>query len=330
MKYLLALLTAFFIGMIIAPAIILLIKKLRVRQTILSYVEQHKEKQGIPTMGGWIFIIAATVSTLIFGGASHSFSLFIILIMLSYGIVGFLDDFLKVILKRNLGLRAYQKIISQLLIAFIASYFAYKNMYVGAAVNIPVFNVVWNMKWWYIPLSIFIYIAVTNAVNLTDGLDGLAGTTSVIYFVIFFVITFTQYNASQEYGMTLYAEELSSLLTALAALIGALAAFLWNNSYKAKIIMGDTGALALGGAVAGVAMLTKNPFLILTVGIMFVASSISVIIQVVVFKLKKKRVFLMAPLHHHFELKGYHESKIVTFYSVVTAIAGAVSLLIIM
>lgn len=329
MKYLIAILTAFFLGMVIAPLIVFLVKKMKVRQTVLSYVQQHQDKQGIPTMGGWIFIIAACVTSMIFGGLKHRFLLFSILIMLSYGIVGFLDDLLKVVLKRNLGLKAYQKIISQLLIAFIASLFAYKNLYIGSAVNIPIFGVVWEMKWWYIPFSIVIYIAVTNSVNLTDGLDGLAGTTSVIYFTIFFIIVYLQFANANEYGMTLYAEELSSLLVVIASMLGGLAAYLWHNTYRAKIIMGDTGSLALGGLAAGVAMLTKNPFLILFVGIMFVASSISVIVQVTVYKLKKRRVFLMAPIHHHLELKGYHEAKIVSFYSIITLIGGIVSLIII-
>lgn len=326
--YLLAVLISFFIGMIIAPFAIKLIKKLRVRQTILKYVQQHEDKQGIPTMGGCIFIIPTVITTLILGKGEHMFAQFAVLVMLSYGIVGFLDDFLKVILKRNLGLRGYQKIISQLAIAIIATYFAYKNQYIGSVINVPMTNIVWNLKWWYLPFSIFIYVAVTNSVNLTDGLDGLSGSTSTVYFVVFFIVTFVQMLNANNIGRTLYAQELSSLLIFIASLIGGLTAFLWFNSFKAKIIMGDMGSMALGGSVTMVALITRNPFLILITGIMFVASSISVIIQVIVFKIKHRRIFLMSPLHHHLELKGIKEAKIVSYYTIITFIGGVVSLII--
>lgn len=324
----LAALVSFFIGMIIAPFAIKIIKKMRVRQTILSYVQQHEGKQGIPTMGGFIFIFSSLLTTLIFGGTKYVLTIFALLVMFSYGIIGFLDDFLKVTLKRNLGLRSYQKIISQFMIALIASYFAYKNHYVGTSVNIPIFNVVLNLRWWYIPFSIFVYIALTNSVNLTDGLDGLAASVSSVYFICFFIIVFIQMTNANNLGRTLYGEELSGLLIFISALVGGLVAFLWFNSFRAKVIMGDTGAMALGGCGAMIAMLTKNPFLILFTGIMFVASSISVIIQVMVFKLKHRRVFLMAPLHHHMELKGIPEPKIVSYYTIITFIGGVLSLII--
>lgn len=326
--YLLAVLISFFMGMIIAPFAIKIIKKLRVKQTILKYVQQHEGKQGVPTMGGCIFIIPTVITTLILGKGEHMFAQFAILVMLSYGIIGFLDDFLKVILKRNLGLRGYQKIVSQIAIAVIATYFAYNNQYIGTSINIPIANIVLNLKWWYLPFSIFIYIAVTNSVNLTDGLDGLAGTTSAVYFLVFFIIIYIQMTNANDIGRTLYAQELSSLLIFIASLIGGIVAFLWFNSYKAKIIMGDMGSMALGGSVAMVALVTKNPFLILITGIMFVVSSISVIIQVIVFKIKHKRIFLMSPFHHHLELKGIKETNIVSYYTIITFIGGVVSLII--
>ncbi len=325
---LIAVLASFFLGMLIAPISINLIKRMRVRQTILSYVQQHEYKQGVPTMGGFIFIIPTIVITLVFGGANYMFCVFGLLVLSSYCVIGFLDDFLKVMLKRNLGLRSYQKIISQIVIASIATYFSYKNQYVGTTINVPVINTVWDLKWWYIPFSIFVYIAVTNSVNLTDGLDGLAGSTSIVFFIIFFIVISIQMLDAQDLGRTLYAQELYGLLIFLSALIGSLASFLWFNSFKAKIIMGDMGSMALGGCGAMVAMISKNPLLILLTGIMFVASSISVIIQVLVYKLKKNRVFLMAPLHHHLELKGINESKIVAYYAIITLISGVVSLIV--
>ncbi len=326
--YLLAILIAFFGGMILAPIIIGLIKRLNVKQTILSYVSQHEDKQGIPTMGGGIFIIPAIVATFVLGGSDYVFAVFAVLLTMSYAVIGFLDDFLKVVFKRNMGLKGYQKIISQVMIALIASYFAYRNNFVGTSINLPMFNTELNLGWWYIPFSMFVYVALTNSVNLTDGLDGLSATTSSVYFAIFFVVIFLQMGVENDLGRTIYAKELHGLLIFIASVLGGLGAFLWFNTFKAKIIMGDTGAMALGGAAAMVALISKNPLLILLTGIMFVVSSISVIIQVIVFKLKKKRVWLMSPFHHHLELKGHSEAKIVSYYAIITFIGGVVSLIV--
>lgn len=327
-KILLAFLCAFFIGMIIAPPTIFLIKKMKAKQTILSFVEQHKDKEGVPTMGGIIFILAALITSFIFWKGESRLAFIALMVTVSYGVVGGLDDAIKVIFKRNLGLKAYQKIISQSVIAILATLFAYKNLYVGSTISVPIFNAVINLKWFYIPLSFIIYIATTNCVNLTDGLDGLAGSTVSLYFAVFFIAIYILYGDALEMGQTFYAQELYNLLILVAALVGGIGAFLWYNSHKAKIFMGDTGSLALGGACAIIPLFIKNPLLIMIVGIMFVVSGISVIVQVLVFKLRKKRVFLMAPFHHHLEMKGVNESKIVSFYSLVTAVAGAVALII--
>lgn len=323
-----AFIVAFFTGMIIAPPVILVICKLKAGQTILSYVSQHKDKEGIPTMGGIIFLLAAMTASLIFWKGNKRLAAVALLIVFSYGIVGGLDDFIKVFFKRNLGLKAYQKIISQTVIAVLATVFAYRNQYVGSEIFIPAFNRTIELHWTYIPLSFLVYIATTNCVNLTDGLDGLAGSTVAVYLVFFGTMLYGMYLNEADMGNTLYASELYNLTVLVASFIGGLAAFLWFNSFKARIFMGDTGSLALGALCAVIPLFIKNPLLILLVGIMFVMSGISVILQVVVFKLKKKRIFLMAPLHHHLEMKGYNESKIVTFYAVITAIAGTVALLI--
>lgn len=327
-RILLTFICAFFVGMIVAPPLIALIKKLKAKQTILSYVEQHKSKDGVPTMGGVIFILAAVICCFIFWTGENRLAFTALMVTLCYGVIGGLDDVIKVIFKRNLGLKAYQKIISQSVIAILATIYAYQNFYVGASIEIPVFNTVLNLKWFYIPLGFTVFIATTNCVNLTDGLDGLAGGTVGIYLAVFFAALFLSYNDAKDLGQTFYAQELYNLLIFIAALVGGLAAFLWFNSHRAKIFMGDTGSLALGGACAIIPLYLKNPLMILIVGIMFVASGISVIVQVVSFKLRKKRVFLMAPLHHHLEMKGFNESKIVSCYCLITAVAGAVALII--
>jgi phospho-N-acetylmuramoyl-pentapeptide-transferase len=326
---LISLITSFFIAMAISPVFLKLSKKKEASQTILHYVQQHSEKKGTPTMGGVVFILSTLVATLAFGGFRGTMALVILLIFCGYGVIGFLDDFIKVKLKRNLGLRAYQKIITQVAIAVIAAFYAYNSQFIGSSILISGFNVTWNLGWAFIPFAALIFIAMTNAVNLTDGLDGLAGSTSAIYFATFLVIILLGVADATVAGNALHANELQNLGVFVAALIGSLIAFLWFNGYKAKMMMGDTGALALGGAAAAVALFVRNPLISALIGVMFVVSSLSVIIQVVSFKLRKKRVFLMAPFHHHLELKGVNESKIVTYYCIVTAIAAITAIILI-
>jgi len=302
-------------------------KKIKGRQTILSYVTQHKDKDGIPTMGGVIFLLPALVFCFVFWEGEKELAFVALMVTLTYGVIGGLDDFIKVFFKRNLGLKAYQKIISQLVIAVLVSVFVYKNGYVGEEIYIPFFKTYVNLKWGVIPLTVFIFLATTNCVNLTDGLDGLAGSTVAVFFAVTFIAVLFIYNSAVNLGQTLYTQETYNLLIFTSVLLGGITAFLVFNSHKAKIFMGDTGSLALGGACAAIPVFIKNPFIIAIVGIMFVVSGISVIIQVVSFKLRRKRVFLMAPFHHHLEMKGYNESKIVSVYSVITAVAGVICLL---
>lgn len=327
-KIVCALLTAFFFGMFFAPLVIWAVKKLKVKQTILCYVTQHKDKEGIPTMGGLIFIVSTLVSCLIFWSGNKVLAITTLAVTAAYCAIGFLDDILKVILKRNLGLKAYQKIISQAAIALLATVFAYKNQYVGGEIFLPFIDKTLNLGWWYLPLSFMVYISTTNAVNLTDGLDGLAGSVAAIYLSAIFVLIGIKYNEASIMGLTFFAQELNNLLIYCAALIGGIMAFLWHNSYKAKVFMGDTGSLALGGSCAILPSLIKNPLAIIFAGGIFVWTAASVVIQIIYYKLKKKRVFLMAPFHHHLEKKGICESKIVTYYCVITVICGLITIII--
>lgn len=325
---LLPFLVSFFAAMLLAPAVITLIKKKKASQTILVYVEQHKQKQGTPTMGGLIFILSTALTSLIFQIWNYPIGLVFLLTFLAYGLIGFLDDFIKVFMKQNQGLRAYQKIITQFAIAAVVTWFCYGNRFLGSVIDIPIFHIEFDLEWWYIPFSIVSYIGITNSVNLTDGLDGLASMPSIVYLLFFGILVWFLGEDALSEGNAFWSEELTGILIVAASIIGGLVAFYIFNAPKAKIFMGDTGSLALGGAVAGMGFFTKNPILIFLVGIMFVLSSISVIIQVIVFKIKKKRVFLMAPLHHHFELKGVSEGRIDAVYAAVTAVMGVVALLI--
>lgn len=310
--------------MIIAPLTIKIMKKLKAGQVILGYVEQHSKKEGTPTMGGFIFIVP--VAAVALSAGYGKLTLVAVLLMLGYGLLGFLDDFIKIRTHDNLGLKPYQKIIGQLGLAVIAAVFVYKNPVTGSTINIPFSGRTADLSWGIIPFTIFVYLATTNAVNLTDGLDGLAGTVSLIYFVGFFFIALAETAGLSSSGNVMNAGEVSGMAVLSACLTGSLAAFLWFNFNPAKIMMGDTGSLALGSAVATVAVFTGNPFSIAISGIMFVVSCISVIVQVICFKLTKKRVFLMAPYHHHLEKKGVSEWNVVCRYAIITLLFSSLSL----
>lgn len=322
-------LLAYFIGAVafsalLGPVVIKIMSKLKARQTVLGYVKQHEQKNGTPTMGGFIFLIPALVFALV---EFKGLSLVCAALTLGFCILGFLDDFIKIKFSRNLGLKPYQKIIGQLGLSLVAGYFAYKSQRVGSVINIPFVKGGLNLSFGIIPFVAITFIATTNSVNLTDGLDGLAGYSAVAYFLWFAIVLFFGVQDAQLSGDMVMIKEIESLGVFCVSILGGLLGYLLFNGYPAKIMMGDTGSLALGSACACVAVFSKNPLLIITSGIMYVLSSISVILQVLSFKLTKKRIFLMAPLHHHFEMKGVHESKIVTIYFVVSMVGGALTLI---
>jgi phospho-N-acetylmuramoyl-pentapeptide-transferase len=293
--------------MIILP----LLRRLKAGQYILGYVKEHKSKSGTPTMGGLAFITAIIVVGLCLLGVRDSKVNLTLAITGGFTVVGFLDDFLKIYRKENEGLKPYQKIIFQVLIAAIAAAYCYVN---GLTyLKIPFGSgAQFNISWGIIPLVILIFIATVNCVNLTDGLDGLAGGTSSAYLFIF--------------GIMLYIQG-SNLAALCFVAVGAVAAFLVFNVNKASIFMGDTGSLALGGLISCVSVFSSNSLYIPVLGIMFVISGISVIVQVIYYKRTRRRVFLMAPIHHHFQMKGYTECKITYSYAVITAFVGILCLL---
>lgn len=310
---------AFVLSAAAAPLIIKLLTRLKAGQNILGYVTQHQGKSGTPTMGGVIFLLPVTVVCLI---EFTAFSLVAVSVILGYAVLGFLDDFIKIKFNRNLGLKAYQKIIGQLGLAAVASYFAYASPFIGTTVNIPWTDGL-NLSYGIIPFVIFVYVATTNSVNLTDGLDGLAGATCFGYFLIFAIVLYSSFMKAEG---SAYGEQLFSLSALSVAVCGGLLGYLLFNAPPAKVFMGDTGSLALGAAAATVAVFARDELFIATCGIIFVWSSISVIVQVLSFKTTGKRVFLMSPYHHHLEMKGWSESRIDALYFAVTMLAGAVTL----
>lgn len=308
-------------AMLLAPLVIALLRKSHARQTVLGYVVQHEHKSGTPTMGGFIFLVPAVV----LAAAEHTdFALVATALAAGYGVLGFLDDFIKIKFSRNLGLKPYQKIIGQLGLAAIAGYFCYASPYVDGMLHIPFAGSV-GLGWGIIPLTMLLFVACSNSVNLTDGLDGLAAYSSAGYFAVFAVVLYFAFGDAEQSD---YGEQLASLAAVSAGLVGALLGYTVFNANPAKVMMGDTGSLALGGMASAVAAFSGYTLLVPLVGIMFVWSSISVIVQVTAFKTRGRRVFLMSPFHHHLEMKGWSEARICALYLVLTLAGGAVTVIL--
>ena len=275
--------------------------------------ERHYAKAGTPTMGGVIILLALIISVLMFAGNSAEVWL-VLFVTVGHGLVGFIDDFIKVVLKRSLGLKARQKLLGQIIMAFALAYIG--SVYFGRGTDlwIPLIGINVDFGLLYYILIFVVLVGTTNAVNLTDGLDGLAAGTTVV--------------AALAYAAIAASFERPDLAVFCVALAGACLGFLKYNTYPAKVFMGDTGSLALGGALASVAVLTKTELLLVIVGGVFVVEALSVIIQVISFKSTGKRVFRMSPIHHHFELGGWSETRVVTVFWVAGAFCGALALII--
>jgi len=295
---------AFLISAILMPFVIPILRRLKFGQSIREIGPAwHNKKSGTPTMGGIVIILASVIPVIIF----RVFDVSTLLFMLGaagFGIIGFIDDYIKVVKKRNLGLRAWQKSALQLVVAVAFVFFGLSHGVLSTTIDFGALGKV-DFSVFYIPFAILLMIGAVNSVNLTDGIDGLA--TSVTAVVMLFFVYITRGNAF------------------CAALVGALMGFLIYNAHPAKVFMGDTGSLFLGGAVAAAGLLSGNPFILLIVGIVYVAETLSVIIQVTSFKLTGKRVFKMSPIHHHFEMCGWNEKKIVLVFTAVTLVAVVVT-----
>lgn len=298
--------TAFVITTLLLPITIPFFQRLKFGQSIREEGPKgHAKKQGTPTMGGILIVIGMISSTLIFVGKATEFTSATTLILIAtigFGTIGFLDDWIKVALKRNLGLTSKQKLIGQLLIAVIF-YLVYSYYDYPTTVSFDQLGFHVDLGWTYIFFVIIYFFAATNSVNLTDGLDGLLSGTAAIAFGAFAIIAWNLKN----YEVALFC----------VAAVGAVLGFLVFNAHPARIFMGDMGSLALGGAVGAVAMILKVEILFIIVGGVFVIETLSVIIQVISFKSTGKRVFKMSPIHHHYELSGWSEWKVVTTFWII-------------
>ena len=300
MEWILPGLAGMAVVLVAGPILIPILHKLKFGQSIREEGPQrHLAKAGTPTMGGLLMLLSMTVATLLFGGWRPEV-LVVYLVFVGHGLIGFSDDYIKVVLKRNLGLTAKQKLLGQAALALVLAYVAQVYLQRGTEVWLPGTSQMLDLGWGYYAFLFFILVGASNAVNLTDGLDGLAAGTMTVASVCYAVI-------AAYFGH----EGLGAFAVALA---GSCLGFLWFNAYPAKIFMGDTGSLALGGALAALAVLTKTELLLGIVGLVFVAEALSVILQVFSFKTTGKRIFRMSPLHHHFELGGWSERKVVLVF----------------
>ncbi|HBC97770.1 MAG TPA: phospho-N-acetylmuramoyl-pentapeptide-transferase [Clostridium sp.] len=313
-KLIYAVLIAFFIAMLEGPILIPLLHKFKFGQSIREDgPKTHLKKAGTPTMGGIIFILATFITMAVIVRKPSDEAMIALYAFIGFGIIGAIDDTLKIVRKKNLGLRAYQKMILLLVISGIFAYYSANNPYIGTSIIIPFKKDTWDLGVFYIPFIIVYFAATTNAVNLTDGLDGLATSVTLLVMTFLALVSFAMGHIT--------------LAIFCAVLAGALLGFLKYNAFPAQIFMGDTGSLALGGAVGAVAMILKLPLLVVIIGGIYVLETLSVILQVFSFKLTGKRIFKMSPIHHHFELSGWHETKVVSVFCIVTVILCLVGFL---
>ena len=316
------LLLTFAITVVLSVIIIPILKRLKVGQIERDDGPQsHLKKQGTPTMGGIIIILATIISAIgmykYYAGKEMQVAMGILpllLVTVGFGIVGFIDDFKKLILKNTKGLSPSLKMLGLLIVAVVYAVYLTKVLNIGTETYIPFLKVYVNMPIWiYIPFAIIVMLATTNAINLTDGIDGLSTSVTTIIITCLTII-----------GIILGVKEVAVFGSIL---IGACLGFLLFNLHPAKIMMGDTGSLLLGGAIAGIALYLKMPIILLIIALVPIIETLSVILQVGHYKKTGERIFKMAPIHHHFELSGWKESKIVTVFGVITLILSFIALI---
>lgn len=319
-------LISFLAAIALGPIFIPWLKRMKFGQNVYELgPESHKKKQGVPTMGGIIFLVPMVVVPLIMaqGDSRWGHLPVAVLATLGFGLIGFVDDFIKIKKKRSLGLTPMQKIVPQVVLSIAFSVWAYTEPSIGSKWIVPFTTFEWDLGIWYIPMMVFVMVATVNSANLLDGLDGLLSGCALIDFITMaLVLMLLAVTGTPDAG------NMTNLMIFCGAAAGALLGFLRFNSYPAGVFMGDVGSFAIGGALVAVTTLTKLSLLIPIIALAMVASSLSDIIQISYFKATHgKRVFKMAPLHHHFELSGMAETRIVSMYMIVTALLCMVALL---
>jgi len=331
LRAILGALTALVISFIIGPVMIRKLTRKKIGQSIREEgPESHYEKAGTPTMGGALILVAIAISTLLWADLENRYIWVVLIVTLGHGIIGFVDDYRKVMEGNSDGLSAKAKIFGQSVIALGAAIFLYMTAQVPAETQyiVPFFkDVIIDMGWAYIIVTYLVIVGSSNAVNLTDGLDGLAIMPTVMVGAALGIFAYLSGNFKfAEYLAIPFLPESGELIVFCAALVGAGLGFLWFNAYPAMVFMGDVGALALGAALGILAVLVRQEIVLMIMGGVFVVETISVIIQVASFKMRGKRVFLMAPIHHHYELKGWPEPRIIVRFWIITFILVLIGL----
>ena len=311
---LMSVLLAFAISVVLVPAGIPLLRRLKVGQTVRDEgPESHLKKNGTPTMGGILILISITITSVFFV-KDYPKIIPVLFLTLGFGLIGFLDDYIKVVLRRSLGLRVWQKFLLQIIVTGVFTFYLLHYTDVSLVMKVPFVSELYlDFGWMNIPILFFIVIGTVNGTNFTDGLDGLASSVTVLVATFFSVVAI---------GTG------SGIEPVTCAVVGALLGFLLFNVHPASVFMGDTGSLALGGFVAAAAYMMQMPLFIVIVGFIYMVEVLSDIIQVTYFKMTGgKRIFKMAPIHHHFELCGWSETRVVAVFSIVTALLCLVALM---
>ena len=323
-------LTAFLICLLLGPLVIKQLSKMQISQIIQTDGPQsHMGKQGTPTMGGILILFSIFLSTVLWGNLSNHYVSILLLTLLLFGFIGFIDDYLMQVKKRNMGFTARGKFTIQIIFGLVIGFLIYKCPDFTTTLTLPFLkDFSPDLGVYYIPFACLVIVGTSNAVNLTDGLDGLAIgpyiVASVTYMFFAYVAGHTQF---AEYLHVRHIASAGEITVICGILAGAGLGFLWFNAHPAQVFMGDAGSIPLGALLGTIAVVTKQEILLLIVGGLFVMEAMSVIIQVSYFKLTKgKRVFRMAPLHHHFELKGWHESKVIVRFWIIAIVLALISL----
>ena len=323
-----AALTALFISFLVGPPLIRALERLRMRQPIREIGPDHQAKAGTPTMGGILILLSLLVSVLLWSNLDSRLVWIVVALTVGYGLLGFLDDYLKVTRQDAGGISVRMKLFWQTMLAIAVAFAIYTEPTFDKELAVPFFkNFTPHLGWAYVPLAAFIIVGTSNAVNLTDGLDGLAIGPVMVAGGAFLVLSYAAgHSVIADYLAIKYVPDSGQLAIFCGALVGGGLGFLWFNTYPAQLFMGDVGSLSLGGALGTIAVLIRQEILLAVVGGIFVVEALSVIIQVAWFKLTGKRVFLMAPIHHHFEKMGWPEQKIVVRFWIISIILGLVAL----
>jgi phospho-N-acetylmuramoyl-pentapeptide-transferase len=324
-----ATITALVISFILGPWLIDKLSKLQIGQTIRKVgPESHFKKEGTPTMGGTLILLAIVLPTLLWTDLSNVYVWVTLLVTVGFGVVGFFDDYRKVKSKSSEGLSASQKMVSLTLLAATAGIILYLYPPFQTTLAIPFFKgLLPDLGIFYIPFAVLVIVGASNAVNLTDGLDGLAIGPTIIASGTYLLFAYLAGNARlSSYLQISSVQGAGELAVLCGAMVGAGLGFLWFNTYPAQVFMGDVGSLSLGGALGTIAVITKQEIVLVIVGGIFVVEALSVIFQVTSFRLCGRRIFRMAPLHHHFELKGWAEPKIIVRFWIISIILALVAL----